>query len=112
MLYKSDNHKMRIKKIPLFLWFLVAANIWWTIIVLLAYAIYFSSSPDRVEGAGFLLAFMGLPSSMLVSFFDVSVQIQMFLMLVFGFLQWNLVAYLIGFLARKIMNKGCFEMKS
>ncbi|MFH1691450.1 MAG: hypothetical protein ABIC68_02605 [Candidatus Omnitrophota bacterium] len=96
---------MKIKQIPLFLWFLVAANIWWLLIVLLAWTIYLSSSVDNFEGAGFLLAFMGLPASMLVSFFDMSVKGQMLLMVVFGFLQWNLVAYLIGFFVKKILDR-------
>ncbi len=103
--------KVKIKKIPLFLWFFIAANIWWAIIVLLTYAIYFLSSVDNVEGAGFLLAFMGFPSSMLVSLFDVSVQMQIFLMLIFGFVQWNLAAYSVGFLAKTIMEKAATDIK-
>lgn len=96
---------MKIKQIPLFSWFLVAANIWWFFIVFLVLVMYFSSSSENIEGAGFLLAFMGLPASMLVSFFDVSVRMQMFLMVIFGFLQWNFFAYLIGFCVKKMMNR-------
>lgn len=96
---------MKFRKIPLFLWFVIAANVWWLIVVLLAYAVYFSSSMDNVEAAGFLLAFLGLPTTMLVSFFDVSVRAQMLLMVFFGFLQWNLFGFLTGFFVRKVVNR-------
>lgn len=96
--------EMKIEKIPLFLWFVIAANIWWTVIVLLAHALYFSSSVDNIEGAGFLLAFMGLPATMLVSFFDASVQMQILLMACFGYLQWNLIGLSLGFFVKRIMQ--------
>lgn len=96
---------MKFGKISLLLWFVIAANVWWLIVVLLAYAVYFSSSIDSIEGAGFILAFFGFPATLLVSFFDVSARAQMLLMVFFGFLQWNLFGFLTGFFVRKVVNR-------
>ncbi len=92
---------MNIKKISPTVWLIIAANIWWTLLVALSVSIYFSSSHDNVEGAGFLLLFLGLPSSMLLYFFKVPVEMQIVLMAVFGYLQWNVVALLLGLIIKK-----------
>ncbi len=84
-------------------WIIIAANVWWTGIVVLSMLILFSSSYDSMEGAGFLLVFAGLPSSMLVMLFPqgISVGMQMFLMAIFGYMQYNLAALLLGLIIGK-----------
>ena len=99
---------MKLKNIPPFVWIIIVANLYWSSVVALSTLIYFSSSHDSMEGAGFLLVFAGLPSSMLVALFpqNISVGMQMFLMVLFGYMQWNILGLLVSIFFNKISKRN------
>jgi hypothetical protein len=74
---------------------LIIGALAWTFIVILAWSIY-PIKPEGWEAAGFMLLFLGLPSSMLLNFYDGSVFMQVLLMSIFGYLQWPLIGFIIG----------------
>ncbi|MCD4796889.1 MAG: hypothetical protein K8R49_06970 [Candidatus Cloacimonetes bacterium] len=85
------------------LWILVAVNVYWTLIVLLSIFLYISPTPDNMEGMGFVLMFAGLPSSMLISLFsqDISTGMQIFWMILFGYIQFNVIGSIVLLMIRK-----------
>jgi hypothetical protein len=97
---------MKLKKISPTTWIIIAANVWWSLIVALSTMIYFSSSYDNVEGSGFLLLFAGLPSSMMLYFFNVSVEMQIVLMAIFGYIQWNIIGLIAASIIKKIAKNN------
>ena len=82
---------------------LILGILCWTFIVVDAWVIY-QIPPEGWEAAGFFLLFLGFPSTMLISFFNVSVFEQVLLMSLFGYCQWSVIGFLIG--KRKVNGIG------
>ena len=95
---KTMNQIFNIQKLSPLTRLIVKANLYWTILVVLSLSIYLSSSPDNLEAAGFLLIFASLPSSMLLALFPTSLPdlTQIILVILLGYLQWNLIAFVLG----------------
>jgi TM2 domain-containing membrane protein YozV len=86
---------MNLRKIPLPIKGFLLGLLISTCFVVFAWGIY----PIKNEGweaAGFLLLFFGLPSSMLLNFYNGPVIMQILLLSVFGYLQWPLFGLIIG----------------
>ena len=78
---------------PPFIGLLLGA-ILWSCVVFEAWMTY--PMPWGWESAGFMLLFFGMPSSMLVCFYEGPVFMQILLMSIFGYLQWPAFGFLIG----------------
>lgn len=92
---------MRYKQLSKPLLGLIVGTLFWSATVILAWISYFSGG-EGWEGAGFLLLIFGLPSSSLLTFFDVSIFNQILLMSLFGYLQWPLIGFVLAlFFKRK-----------
>jgi ABC-type multidrug transport system permease subunit len=74
---------------------LLSGTLFWSAVVAVAWALY-PLGAEGWAGAGFLLLFLGLPSTLLLQFFDGSVFEQVVCMSLLGYLQWPLIGMVAG----------------
>ena len=86
---------MKILKLPTPLLGLILGAVAWSCPVALAWLLY-PIQPEGWEAAGFLLLFLGLPSSACIQFYEGPVVMQVLLMSLFGYVQWPLVGLVVG----------------
>jgi hypothetical protein len=86
---------MKLAKLPPPLLGLLSGAVLWSCAVGFAWVIY-PIPTEGWEAAGFVLLFLGMPSSMLLHFYSGPVIMQVLLMSLFGYLQWPTFGLLIG----------------
>ena len=103
---------MDLKKISLPLKGFLSGILMWSCAVVFAWGIY-PIKPEGFEGAGFLLLFLGLPSSILLSSYNGPVIMQVLLLSLLGYLQWPLLGLIVGSIirARKRKKKKASSVK-
>lgn len=86
---------MKELKIPAPLLGLISGAALWSCVVAFVWLLY-PIKPEGWEAAGFILMFLGLPSSALIQFYKGPVVMQVLLMSLFGYIQWPLLGFIIG----------------